>query len=183
MLHILADKDTQVAAIVIRVDAGVIVTIVALVAANGGRIGYAIMHRVYIHGATIARAEQHRDDARRSKARYISQDVFSSIVLVMSWRVIHGIKILVAHRHLPHYYTSMGVPADITDEGEIAREIREGLIVAIPPGAPRQAAPSLRIQEPVEHLQRELVALEGRHHVGAGHAMAQRRASPAGYVY
>ena len=82
MLHIEAHKYAQEAAIVIRVATCMIVAQIALVAGDGSRVGHAIVHSVDIHGAAIAGAEQHGNDASSSETRYIAQNVFGAVILI-----------------------------------------------------------------------------------------------------
>lgn len=106
------------------------------IAAYGSRIGDPIVHVIDIHGAAIAWSEQHTDDASRGKCGDMSENIFCSIVLVMTRAIIRGIEILVADGHLPHDDATVGRAVEQAYEGQIAREIGEGLIVSIPPASP-----------------------------------------------
>src|SRR5260370_16729677 len=133
MLQIEADKDAQVATIIVGITARMIITEVAFIGANGGRIGDAIVYSINIHSTTISRPEQHGNHAGGCKTGNIPQDILRPVVLVVSRRVVHRVKILVPHWHLPHDDTLVLILAHATDIGQVARKIGECPVIAIPP--------------------------------------------------
>src|SRR5260370_10287542 len=103
---ILANEDTQVAAMVIGVAAHVSIAAVTLIIAHRRGVSYAIMHSIDVHGAAVARAKKDCDYPRAGKAGDMPQDKLCPFVLVMTGRIVHHVKVLVAHGDLPHYDTS-----------------------------------------------------------------------------
>lgn len=78
---ILADEDTQIAAVIVGVLALMGVAEIALVRADRRGVGDAILESVIIFCSAIARAEQRANDARVSKIRDMAQDVLGTVIL------------------------------------------------------------------------------------------------------
>src|SRR5579871_820065 len=78
---ILADKDAQIAAVIVGVLALMGVAEVALIGADRRGVSDAIFAGVIIFCAAIARAEHHANDARVSKIRYVAEDILGAVIL------------------------------------------------------------------------------------------------------
>src|SRR5258708_10992861 len=105
MLQIEADKDAQVATIIVGITARMIITEVAFIGANGGRIGDAIVYSINIHSTTITRPEQHGNHAGGCNTGKIPQDLLRPVVLGVSRPGVPSLEILVPPWRFPHYDT------------------------------------------------------------------------------
>src|SRR5579885_1476634 len=132
---ILAGKDAQIAAVIVGVLALMGVAEVALIGADWRGVGDAILARVIIFCSAIARAKEYTNDARVSKIGYMAQDILGAVILLVAGGIIFGIKILVAHRYLPHHDAQAGVGGERADKLEIAREVRQLCVGRVPPDA------------------------------------------------
>src|SRR5260370_7151795 len=129
MLQIEADKDAQVATIIVGITARMIITEVAFIGANGGRIGDAIVYSINIHSTTISRPEQHGNHAGGCKTGNIPQDILRPVVLVVSRRVVHLVKILVPHWHLPHADPVVRILPHLTHIVPVTPQIRHSTLI------------------------------------------------------
>src|SRR5579871_5587135 len=132
---ILADKDAQIAAVVVGILALVVVALIALVGADRRGIGDAVMHGVVIFGAAVARAKEDADDACVGKIGDMPQDVFGAVILGVPVAVIFGVEVLIAFGHLPHDHMPPAVRRERANKLEVAREVGEDLVGAVPPVA------------------------------------------------
>src|SRR5579885_480802 len=133
MLQVNANVNAQVAAVIIGIDAAVGITAVAFVADNGSGIGDAIMHSIDIHRPPVPGAEEHSNNPCVGEVRDMTENVLGTIILIMALSIIHGIEILITHRHLPHDCTTPRLLAEFPYKVEIAGEIGEGEVITIPP--------------------------------------------------
>src|SRR5260370_4181966 len=134
--HILANEDTQVAAIVIGVAAHVSIAAVTLIITYWRGVSYAIMHGIDVHGATVAGAKKDCDNPCAGKARDMPQDILGPVVLVMARIVVHRFKGLVPHGGLPHNDAAVRVLCEGANVAEVTCKIGEGMVIAIPPRSP-----------------------------------------------
>src|SRR6185437_6358991 len=130
---ILADKDAQIAAVVVGILALVVVALVALVGADRRGIGDAVARGVIVFGATIAGAKENAHDARVGKVGDVPQNIFGPVILRVAGAVVLGVEVLITFGHLPHYHMQPAVFCQRADKLKIAREVGEGLVGAVPP--------------------------------------------------
>lgn len=81
VLHVLPDKDAEIATIIIGIDTFVVVTEIAFIGADRCRVGDTIVHGVDRRGTPT---KEDANDASSRKTRDVAQNVFRTIVLLMS---------------------------------------------------------------------------------------------------